>query len=180
MPEAIASAKRRATSPLPARKVSLTKQTAARTKVKKKSSKPEICAPTKKLCLENRVGLFLYARPVVASRPRVTRWGTYYSATYKNYMALLDEAIPAHTAPFTGNVHVDVEFVCHRPKTTKRINPLGDIDNYCKAIFDAITKKGYWADDDLIVDLQASKRFVESGETPHTSIWIEPYELEAD
>lgn len=124
--------------------------------------------------------------PTPASRPRVTRWGTYYTKTYKAYRALADKAIPRSSKPpLEGNLRADVEFVCHRPKTTKRINPRGDIDNYMKAILDAITgekptkkkpnvkPKGYWLDDDQIVYVIARKRFANGDEQPHTRITIE-------
>ncbi len=118
--------------------------------------------------------------PVPASRPRVTRWGTYYTKTYKAYRELADKAIPkSRQPPVTGNLRAYVEFVCYKPKTTKRQNPRGDIDNHCKAILDAITGikkkelKGYWNDDDQIVDLTAIKRWPYKGEAPHTRIRIE-------
>lgn len=77
-----------------------------------------------------------------------------------------------------------MEFVCHRPKTTKRNNPRGDIDNHIKAILDAIvgqkaTKKQkcrlkhYISDDDQITEISALKRWVHPGEEPHTRITIE-------
>lgn len=122
---------------------------------------------------ENASTLTVFLPPTVASRPRVTRWGTYYAATYKNYMAALDDAIPAATITHEGKLIVDVEFVCKKPKTTKRITPLGDIDNYLKAIFDALTKKGYWTDDDIVVRVVAGKRFAVEDEEPHTYIDIE-------
>jgi len=118
--------------------------------------------------------------PVPASRPRVTRWGTYYTKTYKAYRVLADKAIPKSRQPaVTGNLRAYIEFVCAKPRTTKRQNPRGDIDNHCKAILDAITGikkkelKGYWNDDDQIVDLTAIKRWPDAGETPHTRIRIE-------
>lgn len=117
--------------------------------------------------------------PVPASRPRVTRWGTYYAKTYKAYRELADKAIPrSSNPPLQGNLTAHVEFVCLRPKTTKRINPKGDIDNHCKAILDAVTgtkksPKGYWRDDDQIIHLHATKRFAEQGEHAHTRITVE-------
>jgi Holliday junction resolvase RusA-like endonuclease len=117
--------------------------------------------------------------PTPASRPRVSRWGTYYGKTYKAYRELADKAIPQSRKPaLTGNLKATIEFVCHKPKTTKRINPLGDIDNHMKAVLDAITgtkknPKGYWKDDDQIVEVYALKRWPHPGEQPHTRIRIE-------
>lgn len=111
--------------------------------------------------------------PVPASRPRVSKWGVYYGKTYKGYMAACDEAIPHADYQHEGNLKVTLQFACRKPKTTKRINPRGDIDNHIKAILDAITKKGYWIDDDQVVSLHAIKRWADVDETPHTTVIIE-------
>lgn len=122
--------------------------------------------------------LVLPCIPVPASRPRVTKWGTYYGKTYKSYRELADKAIPSSPITLSGNLHVDVEFVCHRPKTTKRANPRGDIDNHLKAILDAITgtksnPKGYWNDDDQIVEVHAVKRWSGPSEAACTIIKVQ-------
>ena len=131
------------------------------------------------------VELTVLVRPVVASRPRVTRWGTYYSKTYKAYREAADAAIPRSTRPaLTGDLKCTIEFACYKPKSTKRSNPNGDIDNYVKAILDAVvgqkaaTKtpcklKGYIEDDMQITELYALKRWVFPNEEPHTRITIE-------
>jgi Holliday junction resolvase RusA-like endonuclease len=123
--------------------------------------------------------------PVPASRPRVTRWGTYYLKTYKAYRDASDQAIPKSTRPaLEGNLKATIEFACHRPPTTKRENPRGDIDNHVKSILDSVvghaaTKKrkcglkGYIIDDMQITELYALKRWVHPGESPHTRIRIE-------
>lgn len=118
--------------------------------------------------------------PTPASRPRVSKWGTYYGKTYKAYRVLADKAIPQSRQPvLTGNLRCTAEFVCKKPKTTKRQNPLGDIDNHLKAVLDAITgtkknPKLYWVDDDQIVEVTALKRWPHPDEEPHTRIRIEP------
>lgn len=118
--------------------------------------------------------------PTPASRPRVTRWGTYYTKTYMAWRTLADQAIPKSTKPaLEGNLNALIEFVCQRPKTTKRACPRGDIDNHIKAILDAITGtkknlKGYWNDDDQVTELHATKRWAEPSEEPHTTIRITP------
>lgn len=110
--------------------------------------------------------------PVPASRPRVTRWGTYYTKTYKQYMADTADVLPKAPRALEGRLDVRVEFVCHKPKTTKRLTPRGDIDNHLKAILDALTKAGYWPDDDNIDRVEATKRWVDGKETPHTYIEV--------
>lgn len=121
----------------------------------------------------------LFCAPVPASRPRVTRWGVYYTKTYKAYKVEADKAIPLSSyRPLEGNLRATIEFACRKPPTTKRSNPLGDIDNHVKSILDALvgTKKnpkGYIHDDDQIVELKARKRWVTPGEEPHTRIIID-------
>lgn len=110
----------------------------------------------------SKCSLSLWLNPVPASRPRVTRWGTYYSKTYKNWMAIADDSIPTATYQFEGLVKVHVDFYVVKPKSSKLSRPRGDIDNYLKAILDAVTKKGYWLDDDEIVHLTATKQFSSS------------------
>lgn len=133
----------------------------------------------------SRVEVVLFCVPVPASRPRVTRWGTYYPKTYKTYKDDADQAIPlSNLPPLEGNLRATIEFACVKPKTTKRSNPRGDIDNHMKAILDAIvgqsaTKKQacrlkhYINDDDQITEVHATKRWVHADEEPHTRIVIE-------
>lgn len=122
--------------------------------------------------------LRLPIKPVPASRPRVTKWGTYYTKTYKEYKVAAEKAIPVHRgAPLTAELGATIEFVCHRPKTTKLVSPRGDIDNHIKAIFDAVvgTKKQpklYIVDDELISHVDARMRYAEPDEEPHTTITI--------
>ena len=118
--------------------------------------------------------------PTPASRPRVTKWGAYYTKTYKAYRELAEKAIPVSRQPvLKGRLQATAEFVCKRPKKITRITPVGDIDNYSKAVLDAITGKKpnfklYWIDDDQITHLIATKRYAELDEEPHTRIRIEP------
>ena len=110
--------------------------------------------------------------PVPASRPRTTRYGTYYVGPYKRWRIAAEETIPEAASPLEGNLDVTLDLVCHKPKTTKRDNPRGDIDNYIKAVLDALTKKGYWNDDDQIVYIRAEKRWPNDNEESHFTVWI--------
>jgi Holliday junction resolvase RusA-like endonuclease len=83
------------------------------------------------------------------------------------------ETIPPAPFMFEGNLNVTLEFVCHHPPSTKRLNPRGDIDNHIKSILDALTKKRYWNDDDQITFITALKRWPEGQEAPHTRVRIE-------
>jgi Holliday junction resolvase RusA-like endonuclease len=128
--------------------------------------------------------LLLPIKPVPASRPRVTRWGVYYSKTYKEYRDAAHAAIPVcEERMLTGELGATIEFVCHRPKTTKLVSPRGDIDNHMKAIFDAVVGqaakkkqpcrlKKYIGDDELISHVDASMRYANENEEPHTVITI--------
>lgn len=128
--------------------------------------------------------LLLAIEPVPASRPRVTRWGTYYLKTYKSYKDAAHEVIPVCTEePLDCELGATIEFICHRPKSTTMVSPRGDIDNHIKAIFDAVvgqsaTKKQacrlkhYIVDDEVISHVTASMRYAKPNEEPCTIITI--------
>ena len=75
--------------------------------------------------------------------------------------------------PFTKDVPVSVRitFLMQRPKTVKRHMPTvpPDIDKLCRAVLDALTDAGVWADDSQVVDLGATKIYA-SG--PHVGAHI--------
>ena len=75
---------------------------------------------------------------------------------------------------FAGRpVAILAEYIVRKPKTTKREWPRGDVDNYDKAIFDALTAcKSVWVDDDQILMSVSIKRFAEPGEDEHTKATI--------
>lgn len=113
--------------------------------------------------------------PVPASRPKISRWGTYYTKTYKTWR----ELAAAHCKPGTVNLDqsvpllVLVESVCTKARTSKLSFPKGDTDNYAKGPLDAITKvSGYWYDDRQITWLLSGKRFAEPGEDSRTEVHI--------
>ncbi len=98
--------------------------------------------------------------PVPASRPRVTRWGTYYGKNYTQFRKEAEEVMDdlAPGEPLDGSLEVVVRFFCRKPKTTRRAEPGGDVDNYVKAILDSCNGK-IWKDDDQILRLTATKRW---------------------
>jgi len=71
------------------------------------------------------------------------------------------EAIPLVT---------ECTFAIPRSKTGKLITPVGDGDNYEKAIFDLLQKQGYLEDDRWITTGIWKKRFVPYGEQGYTRI----------
>jgi Holliday junction resolvase RusA-like endonuclease len=113
--------------------------------------------------------------PLPASRPRVTKWGTYIAKPYKQWIDAALKVIPE------GNLWLDkslkllvvTEAVCTKARTSKLFFPRMDVDNTAKAALDIITKVGgYWADDNQIVHLVTTKRFVRPDEPAHTSLSI--------
>ena len=116
---------------------------------------------------------FIALVPVPASRPRVTRWGTYYSATYRKWKEAAETFFAEAAELLEGPLEVIITVICPHPKTVKRAIPRGDVDNYAKAALDVVTKtKSAWLDDEQVVRLSVQKRFVYSDETPGTRIAV--------
>jgi len=140
----------------------------------KKVRKTKATATTKPsgeahLCASLRFPL----EPLPASRPRVTRWGTYIAKPYKAWLDAANKylkTVSVRIPPQHLTVHA--EFVCTRARTSKLTTPKGDIDNYLKAPLDAITHAGLWEDDKWITTVVATKRFAEPDEEAHTRLDI--------
>lgn len=124
--------------------------------------------------------LYVPIDPVPASRPKVARYGTYYSKRHQQYIkdwtTWFSYAKPCWFYLGTERLVVSLEFVCMKPKTTKRESPRHDIDNLVKLPLDCMTSSDiFWKDDVQIEYLFASKRFARQKEEPHTRIkvfWI--------
>lgn len=110
--------------------------------------------------------IFIEVTPVPASRPRVSRWGTYYGKTYETFRTQVKEQLRAHIGePITGQIEALIEIISPRPKTSKRAHPRGDVDNFAKGPLDSMTHAGtFWNDDDQITGLAVFKRFAEQDE----------------
>jgi Holliday junction resolvase RusA-like endonuclease len=109
--------------------------------------------------------------PIPCPRPRVTSRGwTYYPPKYKQWKkdmgGLLPELLEGAglEGPLDGPVAVWSTFVCQRPKTTKLAHPKGDIDNFEKSLWDALTDAGAWLDDCQVVASHSEKHWSEPGE----------------
>ena len=104
--------------------------------------------------------------PTPASRPRVTRWSTYYGKKYTKFredMLILTSKVKS--VPLEGNIYAELVFNVPIPKSWpkwKKATKTGaycdnhaDIDNYCKAILDSLNGV-YYEDDKQIVMLKAT------------------------
>lgn len=81
-----------------------------------------------------------------------------------------------HGPPLQGPIAVRLGFVMHRPTSTpKRSTPPAvkrpDLDKLIRAVFDALTGV-VWLDDSQAVEVAASKRIAEVGESPGVLIEI--------
>lgn len=101
------------------------------------------------------------------------------SKAVKPWRADIREHIAARysLAPVTGALAVRLAFVMPRPASApKRSTPAAvkrpDLDKLCRAVLDAIGSAGLWRDDSQVVDLAASKRLAEPGETPGCRIRV--------
>jgi len=117
----------------------------------------------------------IQGRPVPASRPRVTRRGTFNAPAYdawKRDATLLCRS-RWHEQAITLAVAVSVEVTLPRPKSKPRspsthalywhptedypLPTRGDVDNYAKGALDALQQAGVIADDRQVVELTVTK-----------------------
>jgi Holliday junction resolvase RusA-like endonuclease len=102
--------------------------------------------------------------PVAASRPRVSKWGSYYTGTYKDFRI---EAKPVLLStigtwkPTEKKLKVWVEFYPIKPKSSKLQYPRPDIDNYIKSVFD-LCNGVIWKDDTQIVYVESTKAWAKA------------------
>lgn len=105
--------------------------------------------------------------PVAASRPRVGKWGAYYTGTYKEFReeaaGKVFEVLGTDFEPLAGPLAVTIELYVKRPKTTERGWPKADIDNFAKAVLDIMNGK-VWVDDSQIISIYITKQWAAKGE----------------
>ncbi len=108
-----------------------------------------------------------YVTPVPASRPRVTRWSTFYPKKYTQFREDMKIAIgDVQFIPLQTNVYAKLDFFVKIPKSWSKkkkeeyqgrfCDNNADIDNYCKAILDSLNGI-YYEDDRQIVMIRARK-----------------------
>lgn len=71
-------------------------------------------------------------------------------------------------------------FAIPRARTSKLVVPMGDGDNFEKALYDLLQRKGYLLDDKWITTATWRKRFLPFGADGYTEITIEKEEEDVD
>ena len=123
--------------------------------------------------------------PVACPRPRVTRFGTYYPKSYKDFQKVSKEFLSTLQGYYFTNTEEKVQiiytFIVSRPKYMKakkydsgRINHTKrpDLDNFVKAINDSLQAAGVIKDDSQIYSFSAHKFYDAMGEAPSINLTI--------
>ena len=111
--------------------------------------------------------------PVVASRPRVTRWGTYFAKKYSTFRQEFAELLTDYKAvPLEGLLSVRLDFYVQLPKSLSKKKKLekegmhcdnnADVDNYIKAALDSL-EGHYYINDKQIVIIRGRKYWSDNG-----------------
>jgi len=119
-----------------------------------------------------------YVAPVPASRPRVTRWSTFFPKKYTQFKEDMVMALGNTTfIPSTKLIYAQLDFYVQIPKSwSKKKKTLkngrycdnnADIDNYCKAILDSL-EGTYYENDKQIVMIRARKFYSETPRIEYT------------
>lgn len=126
--------------------------------------------------------VFVPVHPIPASRPKVSKYGTYYTKTYAEWRKVAGKWIEANFQldPVETPLVVFLESIATKPRTSRLVYPRADVDNYAKAALDILNEQA-WRDDDLIIKLTTAKRFAEPKEPPGSRVvWrvATPYEIQ--
>ena len=124
--------------------------------------------------------IYILGQPQPAPRPRVTRLGTYYPKSYKDWKKntiaglKLSKQLPCFTI---GACSIEIIFVFKRiqkikspGRTMKTTRP--DIDNLEKAVWDVLQELDVLMDDGKIWKSSAQKWYAAKNEHPHIEITI--------
>ena len=130
--------------------------------------------------MKTTISLTFNINPVPASRPRVTRWGTFYGKKYKEFkremgVMLIESDRPSLVNPvlwLEGLISADMTFFVPMARSwSKKKKSLkneqfcdnnADLDNYEKAILDSLNGI-YFNDDRQIVQQKSQKIWAETG-----------------
>lgn len=69
-------------------------------------------------------------------------------------------------------MYLNVLFAIPRAKSSKLLVPAGDGDNFEKALYDLLVRKGYLSDDKWITTATWRKRFLPFGHEGYTEVTI--------
>lgn len=118
--------------------------------------------------------------PVAASRPRVGKFGAYFTGPYKKFRhkaaEIVNQVLGRNFTPLTGKLAVDIECYVTRPKSTKLELPRADVDNYSKAVLDSLNG-ALWEDDSQIKSLYTTKDWANPGEEGYFIVSVEVLKL---
>ena len=100
--------------------------------------------------------------PIACSRPKVTKYGTYYTKRYRDFKKALEPKL-AHLDEMR---FVVLLFIVKRPKAMKKGDQVlhtkrPDLDNFIKAILDGLPQE-----DSRIHTIFSQKRYAKYGEEP--------------
>ena len=130
--------------------------------------------------MKTTISLTFNINPVPASRPRVTRWGTFYGKKYKEFkremgVMLIESDRPSLVNPvlwLENLISADMTFFVPMARSwSKKKKSLkdgqfcdnnADLDNYEKAILDSLNGI-YFNDDRQIVQQKSQKIWAETG-----------------
>ena len=113
--------------------------------------------------------------PIAASRPRISKYGAYYTGPYKKFRIGCADCVynilGTDFKLLEKPLHVDLELYITKPKKTKLTQPKADIDNFVKAIFDVMNGK-LWVDDTQVRTVYASKQWSDQGEPGYFTLGV--------
>jgi Holliday junction resolvase RusA-like endonuclease len=119
--------------------------------------------------------------PVAASRPRVSKFGAYFTGPYKKFRSaaaiVINRILGRNFTPMSEKLAVDIKCFVTRPKSTKLEYPKADVDNYSKSILDSLNGK-LWDDDSQIIALFISKQWANPDEEGYFIVEVEEVKVE--
>lgn len=123
------------------------------------------------------VTLYFEVPPVAKQRARVARGWAYTpkkTVDFENSVKLLAQA-QWNRPQWGGPISMSITFVLPRPKARRKdlwVSVRPDLDNYIKAIMDALGKAQIYQDDGQICELYATKRYETEDLSPRIVVKI--------
>ena len=102
-------------------------------------------------------------KPVPFPRPATNERRRYNPKRYREFKEQLGwyaRLAMKGRLPFTGEVKLHADFYRPKPKRSKHVSFIGDVDNYLKAVMDSLIGICY-LDDRQVVDVHGRKIFIE-------------------